>query len=116
MLRTLACSTGIALVLSANAMAQGHDHDHDSVTLYRVFVGDHAEGRVTAFDLGEPGNRWTFETTGQPKLYGVNDGAAVVAVQSDDARCSSSPAASRFTPTETIPTSRSPIRKRWTAP
>ena len=84
MLRTLACSTGIALVLSANAMAQGHDHDHDSVTLYRVFVGDHAEGRVTAFDLGEPGNRWTFETTGQPKLYGVNDGAAVVAVQSDD--------------------------------
>lgn len=84
MLRTLACSTGIALVLSTNAMAQEEAHDHEDVTLYRVFVGDHAEGRVTAFDLGEPANRWTFETTGQSRLYGVDNGAAVVAVQSDD--------------------------------
>lgn len=84
MLRTLATSTGIALVLSANALAQeAHDHDHEDVTLYRVFVGDHAEGRVTAFDLGEPDDRWTFTTTGQPRLHGVDNGAAVVAVQSD---------------------------------
>ena len=84
MFRTLACSTSIALVLSANAMAQDHAQDRSDVTLYRVFVSDHAEGRVTAFDLSEPANRWTFTTTGQSRLYGVDNGAAVVAVQSDN--------------------------------
>lgn len=84
MLRNLAYTTAITLVLSGGALAQEHDHSHEDVTLYRVFVGDHAEPHVTAFDLGDPDNRWTFETTGQNKLYTVNNGAAVVAVQSDD--------------------------------
>nr|WP_294644497.1 ZinT/AdcA family metal-binding protein [uncultured Aureimonas sp.] len=84
MLRSLACATGIWLILTANAMAQDTDHAHEDVTLYRVFVGDRDVPKVTAFDLGDPARRWTFETTGQPKLYGVDNGSAVVAVQSDD--------------------------------
>lgn len=75
-----------ALALSASLMgaaALAHD-DEDGVTLYRVFVGDHAAGKVTAFDLDKPENRWTFQTKGQNKLYSVNDGAAIVSVQSDD--------------------------------
>lgn len=84
MLRSLACATGVSFVLAANAMAQEAEHDREDVTLFRVFVGDHADPKVTAFDLGEPNKRWTFETTGQSKLYGVDNGKAVVAVQSDD--------------------------------
>ncbi|CAD7037590.1 metal-binding protein ZinT [Pseudorhizobium endolithicum] len=60
------------------------DEDAEGVTLYRVFVGDHEAGKVTAFDLNKPENRWTFETTGQNKLYSVNGGSAIVSVQSDD--------------------------------
>lgn len=63
--------------------AFAHDEEED-VTLYRVFVGDHADAKVTAFDLGQPANRWNFETTGQSKLYSVNEGAAIVAVESDN--------------------------------
>lgn len=59
-------------------------HDEENVTLYRVFVGDHEAGKVTVFDLGKPENRWTFETRGQNRLYSVNEGAAIVSVQSDD--------------------------------
>lgn len=63
----------------------GFVEDHgDSVTLYRVFVGDHADAKITAFDLNAPDHRWSFDTTGQSKLYAVNEGAAIVAVQSDD--------------------------------
>lgn len=83
MLRQLAYTTGLALILSGGALAQEEAHDHEDVTLYRVFVGDHADPRITAFDLDKPDNRWTFEINGQNRLYGVNDGAAVVAVQSD---------------------------------
>ena len=84
MLRYLAYSTALGLILSGGALAQEHDHDASDVTLYRVFVGDHANGTVTAFDLTQPDNRWTFDTTGQNKLYVVDNGGAVVAVQSDD--------------------------------
>jgi zinc transport system substrate-binding protein len=84
LLRPLACATGISLVLASHVMAQEAEHSHEDVTLYRVFVGDHAAPKVTAFDLGDPVKRWSFETTGQAKLYGVDDGSAVVAVQSDN--------------------------------
>ncbi len=88
MFRRLSGATAMALVLTGAAFAQDHDHDHDDdhhdVTLYRVFVGDHQAGRVTAFDLTEPDHRWTFQTTGQPRLYGIANGAAVAAVQSDN--------------------------------
>lgn len=85
MFRPLAGATAMALVLTGAAFAQDHDHDgdhdHEDVTLYRVFVGDHADARVTAFDLTEPDHRWTFDTAGQAKLYGVAGGAAIAAVQ-----------------------------------
>lgn len=76
-----------ALALSASLigpMAFADDSASENVTLYRVFVGDHDEGKITAFDLEKPDNRWTFDTTGQNKLYSVNEGASIVAVQSDN--------------------------------
>ncbi|MET3598974.1 zinc transport system substrate-binding protein [Martelella mangrovi] len=72
-----------ALAVSIGAPAAFAEDHEDSVTLYRVFVGDHADAKVTAFDLDTPDNHWSFETTGQNKLFAVNDGAAIVAVQSD---------------------------------
>lgn len=86
MTRHLAGASIMALLLAGAALAQGHDHDHDheDVTLYRVFVGDHEGGTVTAFDLTEPDHRWIFETTGQTRLFPVAGGAVVAAVQSDD--------------------------------
>lgn len=79
MLRHLSYSTALALIMSGGALAQEQADDH-----YRVFVGDHAEPQVTAIELADPGTRWVFGTTGQNKLYSVADGAAVVAVQSDN--------------------------------
>ena len=67
----LALSTAL---LGSAALAQD---DGDSVTLYRVFVGDHKDPKVTAFDLSKPEKRWTFDTVGQNKLYSVNEGASV---------------------------------------
>lgn len=72
-----------ALALSIGAQAAFADDHADSVTLYRVFVADHAEAKVKAFDLDKPDNRWVFTTDGQSKLFAVDDGAAIVAVQSD---------------------------------
>jgi zinc transport system substrate-binding protein len=80
----LAYTTALGLILSGSALAQEHEHDASDVTLYRVFVGDHADAKVTAFDLTQPENRWTFPTTGQSKLYAVDNGGAVVAIQSND--------------------------------
>ncbi|UFS64912.1 hypothetical protein LO749_12310 [Paracoccus denitrificans] len=80
MLRHLAGASTLALILAGAGFAQDHDHDHEDVTLYRVFVGDHEKGQVTAFDLSEPDHRWTFPTTGQVKLYSVAGGAVVAAV------------------------------------
>lgn len=78
MFRTLATGSALALIAGSAAFA------HDDVTLYRVFVGDHAAPRVIAFDLSDPDTRWTFDTTGQARLYSVANGAVVAAVQSDD--------------------------------
>ncbi len=72
-----------ALAVSIGAPAAFAEDHEDSVTLYRVFVGDHTDAKITAFDLDQPDNRWSFETTGQNKLFAVNGGAAIVAVQSD---------------------------------
>lgn len=86
MLRHLSGASVIALCLATAAAAQeAHDHaGEESVTLYRVFVGDHEAPRVTALDLADPANRWTFGTKGQAKLYSEADGAVIVAAQSFD--------------------------------
>lgn len=76
--------SALALAASLIGPAAFANDDEEDVTLYRVFVGDHAAGKVTAFDLSKPENRWTYETTGQNKLYSVNEGAAIVSVQSDN--------------------------------
>lgn len=90
MIRTLTGASTLALMLASAAVAQdGHDHDHEQAhegdgTLYRLFVGNHENGQVTAIDLSDPDHRWTFETTGQTKLFAVANGAVVAAVQSND--------------------------------
>lgn len=69
--RRLSGASVIALRLAGAAAAQeAHDQDGgaESITLYRVFVGDHEAPRATAFDLGDPAIRWTFGTRGQAKL------------------------------------------------
>ena len=69
------------LLLLALASTAAADEDH---SVFRVFVGDHAAPRVTAFDLAAPDKRWQFDITGQAKLYPLAGGAVVAAVQSDD--------------------------------
>ncbi|QXC49119.1 metallochaperone AztD [Agrobacterium salinitolerans] len=76
--------SALTIAVSLFGPAAFAEENEENVTLYRVFVGDHEAGKVTAFDLGKPENRWTFETKGQNKLYSVNEGAAIVSVQSDD--------------------------------
>ena len=89
MLKYLSGVSAVALCLATATVAQeAHDHEHEgaeeSVTLYRVFVGDHEAPRVTAFDLSGPEHRWTFDTKGQVKLYSEAGGAVIVAAQSFD--------------------------------
>ncbi|CAM3220038.1 metallochaperone AztD [Paracoccus nototheniae] len=86
MIRTFTGASTLALMLASTAMAQdSHDHEHEGdVTLYRLFVGDHANGQVTAIDLADPDNRWSFQTTGQTKLFPIANGTVVAAVQSND--------------------------------
>ncbi len=82
---------GIAALIAAQfaaGMAGAESSASEDVTLYRVFIGDHAESRVTVLDLPQdpaatPDKRWHFETTGQAKLYTVARDALVAAVQSD---------------------------------
>lgn len=84
MMRRLIFSvSALALMVGLNGQIAYASDDEESITVYRVFVGDHADGKITAFDLGKADHRWTFATVGQSKLYSVNDGASIVAVQSD---------------------------------
>lgn len=82
MLRSLATATALSLVLTGDAPAEPKADTQD-VTLFRVFVGDHAAPTITAFDLGDPARRWTFATAGRARLHGIDGGSAVVAVQPD---------------------------------
>lgn len=97
MFKYLAGASVLALMTSGAVLAQDHDHDHEDVTLYRVFVGDHAAPRVTVIDLEahdheeeghdhdhEESETWTFDTSGQVKLFGIAGGSVVAAVQSDN--------------------------------
>lgn len=76
--------SALALSVTLFGPAALAQDEEENVTLYRVFLGDHVDAKVTAFDLNKPENRWTFDTAGQNKLYSVNEGAGVVAVQSDN--------------------------------
>ncbi|GGE12206.1 zinc transport system substrate-binding protein [Gemmobacter megaterium] len=79
MLRYVTSASALTLTLTLAGAAWAHD----DLTHFRVFVGDHTAGQITAFDLDHPENRWTFATTGQVKLFPVANGAVVAAVQSD---------------------------------
>ena len=68
---------GLGLLLAATAQAD------DNVDVHRVFVADHAQPTISAFDLSNPAKRWTFQTVGQAKLHVVADGTVIAAVQSD---------------------------------
>ncbi|MDM7457803.1 MAG: hypothetical protein P3W94_000270 [Paracoccus sp. (in: a-proteobacteria)] len=92
MLKEIAGASALALMMAGTAVAQdstGHSHNANhghgnDVTLYRVFVGDHASGRITAIDHSVPEKRWSFETAGRNRLYPVAAGSVIAAVQSDD--------------------------------
>lgn len=81
MLKPLTGATALALLLAPAALAQADTSGGE--TVFRVFVGDHAAPRITAFDLSAPDRPWLFDTIGQAKLYAVAGGSAVAAVQSD---------------------------------
>jgi len=81
MLKTLTGVTALALLLAPAALAQAEAPGGE--TVFRVFIGDHAAPRITAFDLSAPESRWVFDTIGQAKLYAVAEGSTVAAVQSD---------------------------------
>ncbi len=70
-----ACATALSVLHATGSYA------HEDATVWRVFVADHAEPRVTVLDLPEPAERWSFETAGQARLYPLAGGAAVAAVQ-----------------------------------
>lgn len=72
------------LAASALAMFAMPALAEESRAVWRVFIGDHAAPKVTAFDLDDPETRWTFDTKGQTKLYSAAEGTTVVAVQSND--------------------------------
>ena len=82
-MRKLIGSLSLLTLCAANFAMASEDHE-DSVTLYRVFVSDHAKSKITAFNVSQPEIRWVFNTTGQAKLYTVAEGSTIVAVQSDD--------------------------------
>lgn len=80
---TLLGASALALSTCLGAsMALSHG-DENSISHYRVFVGDHDKATVIAFDLSHSENHWVFPMSGQAKLYGVDDGATIVAIQSD---------------------------------
>lgn len=90
MRKHLGGGAAMALLMSVASCAHAqdhdpgrHEHDHGEIGVRRVFVGDHAQGLITVFDLADPDHRWSFETQGQAKLYPVAGGAAIAAVQSD---------------------------------
>lgn len=74
--------SALALILNVGEVT-AYASDAEGVTVYRIFVSDHRDGKITALDLGRPDARWTFSTVGQSKLYSVNNGSNIVAVQSE---------------------------------
>ena len=56
----------------------------DEAVAWRLFVADHMSSTITAIDLDEPEQRWTFDVAGPAKLYPSPSESLVIAVQSDD--------------------------------
>lgn len=56
----------------------------DEAVAWRLFVADHTSPTVTAIDLDQPDQRWTFDLAGPAKLSSAADEALVIAVQSDN--------------------------------
>lgn len=66
-------------MLAATALTMpGHA---DEVSAWRLFVGDHAEGKVTALDAESGDELATFPLASPATLYTTHSGAAVYAVQ-----------------------------------
>jgi hypothetical protein len=73
-MRLLLGSLLLATSLATPALA-------DDVTAWRLFIGDHAEGKVTAIDALNGAVLDTFPLKSPPSLYTTSSGAAVFAVQ-----------------------------------
>lgn len=56
----------------------------DEAVAWRLFVADHTSPIITAIDLDQPDQRWTFDVAGPAKLYPSPSEALIIAVQSDN--------------------------------
>jgi len=55
----------------------------ETTASWRLFVTDHAGPTITALDLDQPENTWTFELDGPSRVYAPPSGETIVAVQMD---------------------------------
>lgn len=69
---------GVLAALAAPALA------NDEAIAWRLFVADHSSPTITAIDLDQPDQRWTFDVAGPAKLYPSPSEALVIAVQSEN--------------------------------
>lgn len=74
------CLTSLA---ATGASAQGSEEVHSNEAHYRIFVGDHAEGVVRAFDVETGAEAGRFEVDQSPALTRSSSGRVVFAVQGD---------------------------------
>ena len=75
-----------AALLAALAVAASSARAGDEAVAWRLFVADHTSPTITAIDLDQPEQRWTFDVAGPAKLYPSPTEALVIAVQSDHER------------------------------
>ncbi|WP_182086526.1 metallochaperone AztD [Aureimonas sp. ME7] len=87
-LHHLSLGLALALVLAAPAPSRAQEADSESRTHHRLFVGDHAEGVVRAFDLetGAGAEAGMFRIDASPALSRSDSGRTVFAVQGDRGR------------------------------
>lgn len=78
-------TTALALLFSAG-LTLPVIADEAGKTHWRVFIGDHASGKITALDLDQPEKRWSFDVEGPARIYAFGDGQGIAAVQGDKNR------------------------------
>lgn len=83
-LATLLLASGAATALAVGgAFAQHHNHDEEGETHYRLFIGDHADGVIRAFELEDGADAGTFQIDMTPAMTRSASGRTIYAVQGD---------------------------------
>ncbi|WP_208999486.1 metallochaperone AztD [Pannonibacter phragmitetus] len=76
-------TTALALAMMALAASGTMVRADEAQSHWRVFVGDHSTGKITAIDLDKPDQRWSFEVKSHARLYPFGDGAGIAVVQAE---------------------------------